>query len=279
MFSAVPLFLTVFLLALLAAAPAGAATISSGGFDYVSKRYTPEPNAVTTLKAPCPAGTHVWGGGHYNDGVFAEAVPRHSYPYDAGDADSKPDDGWAAQVSGIEGVAFWMYATCAAPTPDYQSGSITAGAQTRTNGVVDCEPGTEAVEGGTRGHRNVYEVLGGPGLGELHWAFGLDNYTDDPREIRVFAVCVERRVFSSSANQTVQPRTQAGRSVECPDGTRVVGGGAGHGASYLDAVVAATRPQGFGPGAADSWQVYMDNLSNSNTFFFSVQAACVKPLR
>jgi hypothetical protein len=271
--------LAAWLVLALAAAPAGASVVSSGGFEYVTKTFRPEPNAVKTLKVPCPSGTHVWGGGHYNSGGFAQALPRHSFPYDGGDSGSTPDDGWGVQTSVSEDVVANVHAVCARPAPRYEEAPVMATALAKTGGQVDCDTDFEAVSGGTRGSRDVIETASGPGLGELEWFFSLDNYTDAPRTIKTYAVCAERRVIAGGENDQVLPRTQEGQTAGCADGRRIVGGGVGHVGAYLDIGLVASRPVGFGAGGADGWQVYLDDFSNSATYGFTVWATCVAPLR
>jgi hypothetical protein len=262
---------------LAAAAPAGASVIRSGGFRYVTKNYPSQSEALRTLSAPCPRGTHVWGGGHYNTGGFSEALPRHSYPYDGGDRGKSPDDGWKAQVSAQEGVIVSVYATCAARPPRYERGSVPAGGHLKTPGEVGCDKGFEAVSGGTQGYQHAIEAASGPDFGELGWFVSLDNYGED-RVVKSFAVCVKRTVVAPSDNDEVLPGTQEGHSVSCPAGLRIVGGGAGNPAPFRDIAMAASRPQGFGSTGADGWQVYLDNFDDSNTYLFSVWATCVEPL-
>ena len=48
------------------------------------------------LKAHCPAGTHVTGGGLYNGASDDDFLV--SAPYDGNDQDSKPDDGWVGRI-------------------------------------------------------------------------------------------------------------------------------------------------------------------------------------
>jgi hypothetical protein len=274
----IALLLTAPLGLLVAAAPAPGAVSTSGGFTYVTKKFTPEPNVAKTLKAPCPEGTHAWGGGHYNDGVFAEALPRHSYPYDSRDRGVAPDDGWKTHVSAIEGVRVFVYAVCADPRPRYEQVSVTATPQARTSSQVGCDQEFEAVSGGTSGHKDVIETATGPGLG-FDWFFAVDNYTQVSKTVKAFAVCIKREMFVVSSNDTVFPRTQEGHSASCAGSRRIVGGGVGNIGQFQHIAIAASRPTGFGSSAEDGWQVYLDNFDSSASYAFSVFATCVEPLR
>jgi hypothetical protein len=273
----VALLSAVLLLALLAAAPADATVVKSGGLSYVSKSFEPEPNAVKTLVARCPTGTHVWAGGHYNTGGFGEALPRHSYPYDSGDAGKAPDDGWKVQISALEGVVVRVYATCADPKPRYEQGSLPIAPNAQGGTSVDCDQGFEAASGGTSGNRDLNEVKSGPDVG-FGWFVAVDNYSLSPRTIKTFAVCIKRERLDAADNDEVLPRTQEGHSVECPAGTRIVGGGVGNVGQVTDIAIAASSPLGVGNTGADGWQVYLDNFDDTTTYAFSVFATCVNPL-
>jgi hypothetical protein len=259
-----------------AAATAGASVVRSGGLKYVTKVYPPKADAVRTLKAACPRGTHVWGGGHYNDGGFSEALPRHSFPYDNRDRGSAPDDGWKVQVSADAGVVVSVYATCAERRPRYEQQPVPAAAEFKTPGQVNCDKGFEAVSGGTKGYQQAIESASGPGFG-LYWFFALDNYGGN-RVLTAFAVCVKRDVTVTSDNDEVLPGTQEGHSVTCPAGLHIVGAGVGVVAPFRDIVIAASRPFGFGSTGEDGAQVFLDNFDDSNTYAFSVFATCVAPL-
>ena len=225
-------------------ATTAASVVRSGGLSYVTKSYPPKTDAVRTLKAPCPTGTHVWAGGHYNDAGFSEALPRHSYPYDGRDRGASPDDGWKVQVSADAGVTVSVYATCADRRPRYEGKSVPAPGEFKTGDEVRCDKGFEAVAGGTKGYQHAIETAGSPGFG-ISWFFAVDNYGED-RFIQAFAVCLGRDVSAPGSNEEVLPLTQEGHSVSCPAGTRVVGGGVGVAAPFRDIAIAASRPFGFG---------------------------------
>ena len=272
----IPLSVVLFV-ALVAGAPADASVVKSGGFAYVTKSFEPEPNAVKTLAARCPAGTHVWAGGHYNTGGFGESFPRHSYPYDSGDAGKSPDDGWKVQTSAGQGVIVRVYATCADPKPRYEQESLPIPPSAQGGTEIECDPDFHAVSGGTSGNRDLNEVKSVPAVG-FGWFVAVDNYSTDPRTIETFAVCIKRDRFLPSENEEVLPRTQRSQAADCPAGTRIVGGGVGNVGQVFDLAIAASSPQGVGNTGADGWRVYLDNFSDSTTYAFSVFATCVNPL-
>ena len=265
-------------LALAVTPAADAATVKSGGLTYVTERFEPQAGSLETLKAKCPAGTHVWGGGHYNTGTFEQALPRHSYPYDSGDKGTAPDDGWKAQISVIDGVEVRVHATCAELRPQYEVGSLPVAPMAQGSTEIPCAEGFEAVAGGTNGSAELVESRNGPAFG-FGWFVSGDNYTLNPTTMQTFAVCIRRDVLRFGSNDAVVPRDQEGHITECGPGTRIVGGGVGHIGQTQDIVIAASSPVGSGSSGKDGWQVYLDNLDNSTTFAFTVTATCVKPLK
>jgi hypothetical protein len=48
----------------------------------------------------CPTGTQVTGGGVYITGSDTGTEVATTAPFDAADADSRPDDGWTAYANG-----------------------------------------------------------------------------------------------------------------------------------------------------------------------------------
>jgi hypothetical protein len=275
--SSVAASLAVVLVALVMAVPADAEIVKSGGLTYVTRSIEPTPNEVRTLTAKCPPGTHVWAGGHYNTGGFGEAFPRHSYPYDSGDKGRVPDDGWKVQTSAGEGVVVRIHATCAEPEPRYERGSLPVPPNSQGGTEIDCDPDFEAVSGGTSGNRDLNEVKSGPAFG-FGWFVAVDNYAQDTRTIKTFAICIKRERFDAADNDEVLPRTQEGHTASCPAGTRIVGGGVGNIGPFTHIAIAASSPQGIGNTGADGWQVYLDNFDDTTTYAFSVFATCVEPL-
>jgi hypothetical protein len=91
-------------------APKRTVTVQSrGGKKYVTNSVPAVDNS--RVQARCPKGTHVSGGGA-GTGNFAGDV-NESKPYDGGDADSVPDDGWSARFNDTGGLLFTdVFAIC-----------------------------------------------------------------------------------------------------------------------------------------------------------------------
>lgn len=105
--------------------------------------------STKVVKAKCPAGTHVSGGGGTGAGHL-----NSSYPYDSGDPGRKPDDGWKARIHypGPEDDFFTVraFALCVEFNPRYLESdpvSISGGA---VSAELHCHPDHHIVGGGLK---------------------------------------------------------------------------------------------------------------------------------
>ena len=66
----------------------------------------------------CPEGTAVVGGGLVNDSTDTGVNVNMSSPFDDGDADFIPDDGWSAYLNNdsADSVMFQVWAICSSAT-------------------------------------------------------------------------------------------------------------------------------------------------------------------
>ena len=80
------------------------AVCTTGRVIYRSKAVTMRVNRAKTAKATCPEGSQVVGGGNYITGPNNEAQIQVMRPFDAGDADKKPDDGWRVRAFNLLGA-------------------------------------------------------------------------------------------------------------------------------------------------------------------------------
>src|SRR5687767_4318842 len=95
-----------------------------GGYKYVQHERFIEPGTTKTISAKCPGKTHVVGGGGESGGGFGETFMSSSFPFDGGDRDSKPDDGWKVTHSGFdERREIYADAVCARVKPVYRKHS------------------------------------------------------------------------------------------------------------------------------------------------------------
>ena len=152
--------LAALICATLAAAPAKAATTTSGPVSYVTAKATIGQGDADIVSAQCPGETSISGGG---GGFTTAPAPGGTdpveisslRPLDGGDTDSDPDDFWSVQgVVGMVGSrTLRVTAICLQPSDDpfaltytTQTGSAGAGSFSSSSSVA-CFPG-EVTSGG-----------------------------------------------------------------------------------------------------------------------------------
>jgi len=81
-----------------------------------------EPDKGATAMAPCPSGTHVTSGGGQVTGDTEVTRLHSSSPFDGGDRDKRPDDGWRVRAYNPSNSAVQVVANvfCADEQPRYQ---------------------------------------------------------------------------------------------------------------------------------------------------------------
>jgi hypothetical protein len=114
---------------------------------YATGRRSVGPGSAALVRAACPSGTHVAGGGADLSGSATQAYLNWSVPYDSNDADSRPDDGWRARAYNQGGPAktLTVRATCVAANPRYR---VRASSNSGEAVGVDCPAGTHLMGGG-----------------------------------------------------------------------------------------------------------------------------------
>ncbi|MGI9021582.1 MAG: hypothetical protein ACR2G3_12845 [Solirubrobacterales bacterium] len=111
---------------------------------YRTKARDIDPQETLTVKAPCPTGTRVTGGGgRIKDAttLSSNADLNSSFPYDGNDGDSDHDDGWAVRgwndrPSGRGRLT--AYAICADLEPVYMTADSSAPPGTGTTTTASC---------------------------------------------------------------------------------------------------------------------------------------------
>ena len=152
-----------------------------------------------TVKVGCPRGTSVSTGGASTDN--ADARLNSSYPYDDGDANANPADGWAVRVfnSSIDGIRIKAYAVCTRRPIDYAVTESTEPAGSPTYTTLTCPDLDQvAIAGGVRfdglvsaarlieavSRDDVHAVLV-PG-DQIEFGYDVDG---DPKPLTRIAVC------------------------------------------------------------------------------------------
>ena len=264
------------LVGLLAAIPAlvlaSPAASSAAGPRYVTNSSESISTGQVTVQAHCRENEQVSGGGVLSSGVYGDARINGSYPVDAGDGDSVPDDGWGATVDNVSGatVDVTVYAICGSLDLAYREKDLTVG-QVVTK--IGC-PGSRRVVGG-----------GASSAGTFAQATYLDNdypfdtdsdhdsipdnawlvYTQDTLFTggitgKGYSICAKgaKLRYRQNLGSMVATHTQNHADAACPDATKPVGGGANSGSANVYLTTTAPADLAGGP-PPDSWRGAADN--------------------
>ena len=253
-------------------------SVAAGSVDTVGKlRYvrhafqTKPSQEYLTVKAKCPRGTHVTGGGEVNDGGFGELNIVHTYPVDRGDPGSSPDDGWAVLLHNQGSHSGKVHAICTKRKVRYatETFQIATGAQNEFD--LPCPAGTKVLSGGTRGPRTVIENSLFP-VSDFEWGGYVENHSATDKSFTQTAVCAKvATTIQISDNDPIDPETRGSRSSACPGSQHVYGGGQDNSAGFDGIFASAMSPTGSDH---DAWRAAVDNFSASFTFTVRAYAVC-----
>ena len=198
----------------------------------LASKYKPIPDSgQATLKLRCPKGTHVISGGGYTTGGSLDDQLAQSAPFDGRDDDRKPDDGWLASVNGSPPQKMKTFATCSdrlAVVYKHHPSNLTA---TGSEAAVQCPTGEVAVGGGLTvdGHpRDAAVAVSGPASDHQSWfSWGRFGNGDGV----VHAICAHpasggSKITYHSRTGDIGPDSQDMVTAPCPQGSRLLGGGA-----------------------------------------------------
>ena len=237
---------------------------TQGGISYVTKTFTLQRGEWRTFRAPCPAGTHVLGGGHANNASFGGVVGAHSFPYDGGDRDTRPDDGWAALLGAFGRVrTVRIQANCAEHLPTYVAQGFSVAPRSRGEGSVPCPSSAPNVlSGGSRGSRMLQQIYSLFEGGFHSWKVVADNHDNEGRTLKAVAVCSSLPLTGISIrvdDDRAAPRARSSLSpTPCSADQYVVGGGGGvPNPPFATVAIAATRRIG-----TTGWEVSVDNFGS-----------------
>jgi hypothetical protein len=272
-------------LGLVDATSAGAAIVNHGGWRYVTKQFDSVQPGPKTLTANCPDGTNVFSGVHYNTGGFGDLTSLHSYPFDDGDRNVRPDDGWRTRIMAHEALSgAFAYAVCAKPRPRYFTLPFKASTALQRQQIsVNCPNGFPAIYGGTNGPASVREVESYPGPPFVQWNVAVENHGSTGATTELIVICSQGGIpplsYAPLASDTVPAQTQGFHSQAClsPD-IALAGSQDNDGAARGDIVVAAVRPSRFGGPATGEWEAWLDNHHATSAIGFRVHILCTEPL-
>jgi len=264
----------VVLLAFCVSPSADAEVEKAGGFSFVTEKGEVKGAGGNTssgsVRVACPGKTRVVSGGLGSDAA-SSTFTFNGVPYDDGDGDKKPDDGWrligtnyAAGKVKIEGEA-----VCTKKLkPSYPAESQKVGAHSQAAVAVTCPGDRVAVGGG---------MTGGVGMNSSYpssetWGMWADNYTDKKKKVESVAVCVDpnlRLEFDSSSG-TIGPDLPGGGFSSCASGEVGISGGHSNSGGFSTIGIRGLNPSPGGFGYA------IDNYSDQ-TISITTHTVCFDP--
>ena len=265
-------------------AMAGNSVVSDdGGYKYVRAPFEIAPGTTKTFTASCPGRTRVLAGGATQFGDFGDAYLSSSYPFDGGDADEAPDDGWKTKVTSFDAyVDGGLHAICARTDIAYRSHRYEIQPMiSATDETVACPQGDAIVHGGFKGPTSVRPGSSFPidnGSSDF-WGLRPENVSDQGRSITGYAVCAGKLdvTYVSSASGPIATNTRAIIEPQCPGGAPNVVGGGPTGTGEFGAIrLAVNAPDAFAQPLSDEWTTYLENEGTPASY--TVWADCVADL-
>lgn len=207
--------------------------------DYSENEYPLANNSQMSDYAGCGDKTDPIGGGVYLSGSTLGTEVNFTYPSDSSsDANQRPD-GWEAGGNSDAGgdQAFIDYVICTDQSLSYASTQKPLPLDTDRSALAECPGNAHVASGGVYItdpgdlQREVVETYpvddGDPGSEpDDGWAGRASNYgSAGPTKLQVFAVCASKALSYRSRTRGLPAESQRGDSSNCPNGTRVVGGG------------------------------------------------------
>ncbi len=245
-----------------------------------------------SAKARCPRGTHVVGGGQFVFSAPREATLVSSAPFDSGDRKRAPDDGWKSTVNNAEinptqnRLAVW--AVCSDYKPRYVKDSASVGGtppdfSERTR----CRNGARVMGGGVR-LAATYDDGAWLRSSAPFDSNDRRNKPDDgwtaegvveERQVNmtVTAICGSKQLKYRTDTQPAPANDIGEAFADCPDSSRVVGGGVSVAEGAFGNAMTTSRPfddldRRNKPD--DGWEGEFDNWSNTDPGQITVFAIC-----
>ena len=262
---------------------AGTSVQKDGGYTYAVDDYEAGPGATITVKSACPGRTRVLSGGASSFGSFGDSYISSSYPYDDGDRDKSPDDGWKTKISAFDSfVDLNAYAACSKLKPTYRSRRYEIAPMTlSTDEAVPCPDGDVIVHGGFKGPTSVRPGSSFPLDGGTDHAWGLrpENVSDEDQKITGFAVCSDELevIYTASGTAPMPTGAQAFAEPQCPPSEpNIVGGGPVSSATFGSFRLVTNVPDFFPQPFVDEWSVLAENAGPPASY--SATAVCAPNL-
>jgi hypothetical protein len=232
-----------------------------------------------SIKAECPAGTHVISGGMGTVNGYGGLLLLGSFPYDGGDKDKTPDDGWKVEVTNRGGEETEADALCSPQKFQYADEDFKFPRFNDGTGTVACPKDTHIISGGGDAG-TLIGLLPGDGKDSdkapddkftVHTESGATGKTKGT----AWAVCGKTKVkYVTTKTGPIGTHEEGGEfDAECPSGSNVLGGGAGMNVDHRDGAINSLFPR---VDSIQAWGAYLDNYDIANLHSGKVVAVCSK---
>jgi hypothetical protein len=259
----------------------GALAGNAGEFDYVVKRAQNDAGQQDSITRKCPPGTKVTGGGVFGAGGYNEQQINSIRPYDEGDANDAPDDGWQATVDNQTGgpLDVKVHAICTPGDFTYletDQVSVNSGQALTSN--VSCPAGTHVAAGGLYAgggidQQNLVRSYPADFKSDANakpddgWVATSHNVSVGQRSFRVYAICGKGHYIYREKKRTTTAGERLKSSARCPAGSHATGGGSHDTGSPLSFHLHSTYPtdlKDHGNAPDDAWRIQGDELSGGS---------------
>jgi hypothetical protein len=258
---------------------------AAAGLTYVnSTKKTLQPGDVFVRQSvKCPAGTHVLGGGTHTTGGINKTTVGSSFPFDGGDGNTTPDDGWRSFATNKSDGNEKMQTFAVCTTRNDQSYTATVGIAVphggQALGETDCPDGEQVTGGGVEIalHHISIELGGSAPFDDIDpddseeddgWFAAANNTSGEPpTSMTITAICTATGARSYvNAFTPVATGEDEEFEADCPSGTRGIGGGLRMGSFDPSNEVSSTAPlddADRNSARDDGWRATMSNNSGS----------------
>jgi hypothetical protein len=167
------------------------------GLSYPRTKKDTPARSRTTASVDCGPGTQVVSGGVKAAGPYGSQYPVRSFPFDDGDADSAPNDGWRVSVDNKSNKDRKMkaYAVCTTSGGiSYWFSDGTAMKRARAHDQTDCMAGQYVLGGGIDhdidfGNARLVASRFPAMIGPDAWITEVDNLSNRNRDTLTYAIC------------------------------------------------------------------------------------------
>jgi hypothetical protein len=260
---------------------AGALAGSAGEFDYVVKHAANGAGQQDSITRKCPQGTRLAGGGVFGAGGHNEQQINSMRPYDEGDADVEPDNGWQATMDNQTGgpLDVKVHAICTRADFTYvvtEQNSVNSGQAATADAA--CPAGTHVASGGLYAgggidQQNLVQSYPIDSMSDSNtkpddgWRGSSHNVSVGQRSFRIYAICGKGRYIYREKERSTTAGERLKSSARCPAGSHATGGGSDATGSHLSFHLNSSYPTDMkddGNAPDDAWRIHGDELSGGS---------------